>query len=916
MKLYFGSAALITAIILSLVVFIYNGEYQQYRFLLIKEAKTSLKSQSTLVSKELARLSRDILFLSNNNLFRDNGRYSNTSIESLIQFIQIKKQYDQLRFIDMKGMERLRINQGSPPVLVPKDQLQSKLDRDYIRNGMKLQQNEILLSQLDLNKERGVVEVPHKPTLRLVTPIFNHDGEREGLFVINFLAIELIKSLKKLHSNHLVHISDFKNTQLSFFMSNSNGNWIIAPKYATDFGFVFKNVGNELSLSYPKVSEAANLQDSGIISTDSSDIIFQNIYPITEIQVPVEILSSKMLTFKIKHSVVWRMIIEIPHATAHALTKNYFYKSLPYIFGFWAILQILSIILIRNYNRYKEQHTELLLTASALENSADGVIVTDVDGVILRVNASYCRISGYSSEELIGKNPSTMSSGWTQADIYEDMWRSLDKNEYWEGELKDRNKNGALYVAWLRIIKIVDASTQKVHYVGITTDITEKKEFEDKITDLAYRDALTKLPNRNLFYDRLRKAISERRGFDEKLAVMFIDLDNFKFVNDTAGHLVGDKFLINVAERFKDVLRSHDTLARVGGDEFIILLEKVDDNTIADIAYRLVESVSTPIKVDSYEFVTSASIGISVYPTDGTDEETLIKHADTAMYEAKNSGKNRYLFFLSSMNDEIKRRVLIETNLSKAIENNEFTIHYQPQINAVNSKIVGAEALLRWNNKNIGSISPAEFIPICESTAKIVPITEWIIAQVCRDVHAIEEAFSNEYRVAINISSTHLLVDDFVEKVDSVVKNNYVEASKIELEITEVALVKDIEESTNKLNALKELGYNISIDDFGTGYSSLSYLKNFPFDKLKIDQSFIGSIPNDTQNIGIIRSIIGITRALNLKVIAEGVETKEELDFLIKEGCPLMQGYYFSKPLPLNEYIEFVKTFDETQNKT
>lgn len=911
MKLYLGISALITAVMVSVVALIYYSEYEQYRVVLAKEAAMGLESHSQSVSKQLKVLSHDLLFLSNNNLFSDN-RYSPEAISSLIQFMQLKVQYDQLRFIDLKGMETLRINQGNPPALVERNKLQSKADRDYVQQGLILKQNEILLSRLDLNQERGTVEIPYKPTLRLITPVFNKKGEREGLFVINFLASELLSALKQVENNHLAHVPDSNNTRVTFLMANRKGNWIIAPKNAANFGFVFKNVGNELSEFSDEVWKAVVMKDSGIVSTDTSDIIFRNIYPITVIQVGSVANSSEALMYNIKHSeVVWRMMIELPYSTVHVVTRNYFFKSFPYVLSFWAVLQILSIVLIRNYRRTEDQNTELLLTASALENSADGVLVTDKYGLIQRINKSYSRISGYSAEELIGQKPSTMSSGWTEAGVYQNMWKSLDEDGYWEGELRDRKKDGALYVVWLRIIKISDATNKNIHYVGITTDITEKKEFEERITDLAYRDSLTKLPNRHLFYDRLRNAMSQRREGEEKLAVLFIDLDNFKFVNDSAGHLIGDKFLIEIANRFREVLRDQDTLARVGGDEFIILLDKVHDHTISDVAYRLIESLAAPIQIQGHEFFTSASIGISIYPTDGINEETLIKHADTAMYEAKKNGKNGYRFFLSSMNEEITRRVLIETNLAKAVENGELTLHYQPQINAMENKIVGAEALLRWNNERVGFISPAEFIPIAESTGKIIPITEWIVAQVCRDIHTLNALYSNQITIAINISSIHLKGENFVEKMDSIIKSGAVDPSQIELEITEGALVGDIDESTKKLNALKTLGYKISIDDFGTGYSSLSYLKKFPFDKLKIDQSFIRSLPDDTQDIGIVRSIIAITHALNLKVIAEGVETKAHLDFLTKEGCSLIQGYYFSKPLPLEQYIEFIQNFNE-----
>jgi len=470
---------------------------------------------------------------------------------------------------------------------------------------------------------------------------------------------------------------------------------------------------------------------------------------------------------------------------------------------------------------------------------------------------------------------------------------------------------------------LTDKDGNPVRMTGTVQDITDRKEAEDKIRHLAYYDSLTQLPNRMLFNDRLMQAIALAKRHERMLAILFIDLDRFKHINDTLGHSKGDELLQAVAGIFSECIRESDTIthfeteivantvARLGGDEFVISLADIKrPEDAATVAQRILEALEKPIKLGAHEVFVSASIGVSIYPNDGEDAETLFMHADTAMYHVKDAGKNNYQFFIKSMNAAAHGRMSMESNLHKALEREEFVLHYQPQVDSRSEGIVGMEALVRWNHPELGLVPPATFIPLAEETGLIVPMGDWVMRQACMHARACDEAGLDPLRVSVNLSGHQFREKRLVSLVGDALQEAGLDPVRLELEITESVVMENAELTVRTLRELKAMGVRVSIDDFGTGYSSLSYLKRFPIDSLKVDRSFIQDITIDPDDAAITRAIIAMAKSLRLEVVAEGVETAEQLNFLRLEGCELIQGYLFSKPLPADDFIMLMNTYD------
>lgn len=570
---------------------------------------------------------------------------------------------------------------------------------------------------------------------------------------------------------------------------------------------------------------------------------------------------------------------------------------------------IKSIGTVHDITRRKNAENELVLASAVFEKMNDGVLITDEKQQIIKINSAYGAISGYVIEEIRGKTPNTFSSGWHDKVFYQNLWNELNQNGHWSGEIIDRRKNGELYTAELSIIAMYNKDGKLTNYISIVNDISEKKQKESLIHNLAYFDALTNLPNRVSFQERVISKIPSLQRNSKRMALFFIDMDNFKNVNDTFGHFTGDKFLIEVAKSIKEILREQDTLARLGGDEFTVILE--DAESVLDIAFvaeKIIERFKAPIIIESREFYTGASIGISIYPDDGTTYEELVKAADTAMYQVKESGKNSYQFFTQSMNEKITERSLIENDLRSAINKHELFLEYQPKVNLETKRVYGMEALVRWNHPDIGLIRPDKFIGISEETGQISQIGLWVAKQAISDTKALHDEGSNLI-ISINVSSKQLNDDAFINDICAIADNIGLDKSYIELEITESHIMKNVNKSLSILNALYEKGFKLSIDDFGTGYSSLSYLKKLPAKTIKIDRSFVLDIDKDEDDRSIVAAIIAMARSLGKDVIAEGSETKEHVEALKFLHCNQIQGYYFSKPLKIDKFREFIKSF-------
>lgn len=533
----------------------------------------------------------------------------------------------------------------------------------------------------------------------------------------------------------------------------------------------------------------------------------------------------------------------------------------------------------------------------AVEQSPNSIVITDLQARIEYANQAFCQVTGYSFDEVRGINPRVLQSGKTSPDVYRDMWAHLSQGKPWNGEFTNRRKDGSEYIEAVRVSPVHQADGSVTHYLAIKEDITHRKESEQQIHRLAYFDTLTGLPNRLLLADRFKQAVSMAERQHEPLAVVFIDLDHFKHVNDTLGHRVGDALLVEVSRRLHSVLRAGDTLSRQGGDEFVLLLPGCGNVQAAQVAEKLLEVCAHSLLLEGHDVAVTLSMGIAVYPSDGADFDALSKAADVAMYRAKDEGRNTYRFFKADMQTHSARTLLLESHLRHALERGELTLHYQPQMSLADGRLVGVEALVRWQHPTLGLVSPAEFIPMAESNGQILPIGEWVLRTAAAQLKTWMDQGLPAMTMAVNLSAVQFRHAGLAHMVAQVLQDTRIPPGQLELELTESVAMDDPLGAVVAMDEISALGVAMSIDDFGTGYSSLSYLKRFKVGKLKIDRSFVRDITTDPDDKAIASAIIGLASSLGLRTIAEGVETPGQLAWLRLQGCDEAQGYFFSQPL-------------------
>lgn len=571
-------------------------------------------------------------------------------------------------------------------------------------------------------------------------------------------------------------------------------------------------------------------------------------------------------------------------------------------------LQTVNKTLTQEIYKHHLARNLLRLKEMVFRNTSEAIVITNISGEIVELNDAYCYITGYSKAEVLGKNPSSFKSGRHDKIFYQEMWRALTEMGCWRGEIWDRRKNGEVYPKFLTINAVENEELETTHYVGIFSDISEMKATEEQLEKLAYYDPLTGLPNRMLFKDRLSYGITMAKRNQTKIALLFMDLDHFKDVNDSMGHQLGDELLQQVANRIQKCVREADTVARMGGDEFTVILCCQDNDKAASIvAQDIIKKLHEAFMLSGHEVFIGVSIGVATYPTDGETLEILVKHADTAMYRAKEQGRGLIEHYRPELNKVVEKRMQLADNLRQGLKNKQFIIHYQPKFSVVSKDIVCMEALLRWHKGNGMIVYPNDFIPAAEESGLIVPLGRWVLEQACMDAKQWVDKGNKNLNVAVNLSAVQFSRDDIVAMVKQTLQKTGLCPDNLELEITETVILEDEEKATLALEEFSRMGIHISMDDFGTGYSSLAYLRKLPIETIKIDKSFIHDLTTNENDAAIVSAIISLAHDLKINVLAEGVELDEQFNFLKKKHCHEIQGFLLSKPMLFDEVLKLLE---------
>ncbi len=572
----------------------------------------------------------------------------------------------------------------------------------------------------------------------------------------------------------------------------------------------------------------------------------------------------------------------------------------------------LAILFYRRLRRAADAQADadrhLRLAARVFEASAEGILVANADRTIASVNPAFTEITGYSTTDVVGRNPRMLASGQHDHAFYERMWRTIESVGLWQGEIINRRKNGVTYPEWLTITRVLDETGAVTHYVGVFSDITERKASESRVRYLSEHDFLTGLPNRFLFQDRVSQAIVHCVRHGGRLAILFLDLDRFKPVNDKFGHEAGDRLLKEVAERLRGCVRAADTVCRQGGDEFVILVEAIDHaEDAAQVAEKVIARVAEPYDIDGNQATVSASIGIALYPEDGRDMQTLIRAADTAMYQAKEHGRNTYRYVTRSLNTGYSERLAIEQAMRRALSLGELELHYQPIVAMSNESVIGAEALLRWTHPQMGPMSPLRFIPVAEESSLIVALGEWVLREACRQIQRWDKAGVPPLTISVNVSKLQFAAPDFVASVQRILEEAGLPGSRLEFDVTEQVLLEPPEQQNKAVERLRALGIRLAVDDFGIRHASLSCLHRLPVDKLKIDRSLVRDVLLDDSDAMQATTIVRMAHSIGVRVLAEGIETQETWDFFRALGCDEAQGFHHSHPLPARDLVALLK---------
>lgn len=1046
---------LIFAVTLAVIFFgLYIYQKESLKSKIYDADLQSLYASKTVLTSDISSLLRDIRFLSQNFIYHLDGATDNqipikNTQEKWKQIISVSDIYDQIRWIDASGKEKIRVQKNTNGIyVVPEEELQDKSNRYYFREAMQLQAGQIFVSPLDLNIEHNKIEIPHKPVLRIVTPLF--DGKKRiGILILNVKA-----------NFFLDKISDtpFGLT----WLTNSDGYWLRSSNSQDEWGFMLNHTKTSMPFRYPGAWKKMQSNAAGQFSDKAGIWSYLTVYPVPKdiltggshfldkaqiksaenyywklmVFTPNSLIANEMrekavvlifiyvvlllfgyklisslyqarlieeeniesikesnskllaATDELKTEVSERIaserkllflseqysnviqstedgfllldktgkIIEVNHAFAsmyghHPSTlKNKNFQELEQINDVEKIFNqifpdlwergsykvelllkdkkdnkhcleaALSVIysnnqiciFFRDVTDAKESLQRFELAASVFSHAHEGIIITNKDHVILDVNAEFERITGYSRNDVLGLTPHFLRSGRHDYLFYEAMRKDLERKGHWYGEVWNRRKTGELYAEFLSISAVTDEETGEVHhYVALFTDITWEKQYQKQLERIAHYDPLTSLPNRLLLSDRLKQAMSHAEKNNSILVVAFVDLDEFKNINDNEGHEVGDALLNALSKRMLGCTRETDTVARLGGDEFIILFTNLKtEDEVFPLVESVLKEVSSPVLHDSKELQVSGSIGVTFFPQlEHVDGDQLIRQADQSMYSAKLEGKNRYHVYDPAHDKNIRGLHQSIGEIRTALERNEFVLYYQPKINMRDGCIIGFEALIRWNHPERGILGPNLFLPMIEQSEIAIEVSQWVITQALKQICDFRSA-KHDYPISVNLGTVELQQSNFLEWLTRILAPFPSECEALlELEILETHVLSDIDHITNIITGCQSRGIRISLDDFGTGYSSLSYLKKLPVDVLKIDQSFVRSLFTAPEEYNMLEGIIGLVKNLDCEIIAEGVETEEHGLALINLGCDLAQGYHIARPMPASELSDWIKNW-------
>lgn len=787
-----------------------------------------------------------------------------------------KKIYDSIQFVGVDGYEKVRVNAADnrTTAAVADSELEYKGDQFYFAEGMKLNSGELFISPMDLSMNGEEVETPVKPVMRLVLPVFNDQNERQGMLVLNYLAQNMLDQIENYSKS---------NMDMKILLLNDEGYYLLSENSNKDFSFVYADQqGVSFSQENPEIWQAILNNGRGYFD-DGKDLYFYTpIYPLQGYR-------------NLHWVLVGAASLDVLGVFTNEDNRNMVLIAALLIFVLGIISLVVSWLLLIK----KEASSREKITDGIFKNSKEGIMIMDAKMRIVYINKAFSTITGYPEDEVMGRKPIDIKSGEKLREIYSNIWETVNEEGNWQGEIVDVRKDGTTYPKYITISKIFDSKSDTLsNYLEVFEDLTKTKITEEAINKIKHYDEVTGLPTQALFEIKTREFIKQY----DSLAIIILQITNFNALYDNLGKKSGNILINEVSRRLQTFLRDEDLLGILHKDQFIIA--RIDSNDKLEMGHlinKMMTYLKEPVEIEDEKVYLNVSIGIAVFQEDSADLEKLIEYGNIAKNYALQTGDNTYVFYEKEIKENYLNNLKLETELRSALEKNELSLAYQPQVQVETREIIASEALLRWHNQNLGQVSPGQFIPVAERTDLIIPIGNWVLEEAIKQNKKWQKLTNRQLGVAVNLSPIQFKKSDLPKIIKGLLEKYEMPAELLEVEITEGILVENMEGTSSQLEEIKALGVKVAIDDFGTGYSSLKYLQNLNFDKLKIDREFIKDYPeNDTGNIA--KTILNLAAQMDLNVIAEGVETQEQFLFLKDNNCHEIQGYYFHKPLSVKDF--------------